>query len=150
MNSKGFTLVEILIVVVILGILAAIVIPSFNDASSESIHKNLLANLQTVRVQIQYYKVHHNDLYPGQTTDGGGVVAADFISSLTEKGGDGYGPYLDKMAKNPYVAVNANKTTVTCVNDDAATPTGSEGTAWWFNAATGDFRACDSVDHIGD
>ena len=35
-NNKGFTLVEILIVVVILGILAAIVIPQFTDASTQS------------------------------------------------------------------------------------------------------------------
>ena len=35
-KNKGFTLVEILIVVVILGILAAIVIPQFSDASTQS------------------------------------------------------------------------------------------------------------------
>ena len=32
-NNKGFTLVEILIVVIILGILAAIVIPQFTNAN---------------------------------------------------------------------------------------------------------------------
>ena len=34
--KSGFTLVEVLIVVVILGILAAVVIPQFSDASTEA------------------------------------------------------------------------------------------------------------------
>ncbi|MHC5165655.1 MAG: type IV pilin protein [Planctomycetota bacterium] len=42
-NKKGFTLVEILIVVVILGILAAIVIPQFTDASTQSKHSEVHA-----------------------------------------------------------------------------------------------------------
>ena len=54
--KSGFTLVEILIVVVILGILAAIVIPSFSNASSDAKLANLKSNLQTVRCQIQLYK----------------------------------------------------------------------------------------------
>jgi prepilin-type N-terminal cleavage/methylation domain-containing protein len=48
-SRKGFTLVEILIVVIILGILAAIVIPQFTQASTEARLSNLKTNLQTVR-----------------------------------------------------------------------------------------------------
>ena len=48
-NSKGFTLVEILIVVIILGILAAIVIPQFTNASSDARKNSLTSQLQTVR-----------------------------------------------------------------------------------------------------
>ncbi|MHC4292957.1 MAG: type IV pilin protein, partial [Planctomycetota bacterium] len=51
--KKGFTLVEILIVVVILGILAAIVIPQFTDASTEAKISSLRSDLQMMRSQIE-------------------------------------------------------------------------------------------------
>jgi general secretion pathway protein G len=63
--KSGFTLVEILIVVVILGILAAIVIPQFTEASTEAKTSRLCTDLQSVRSQIQLYKIEHNDNFPG-------------------------------------------------------------------------------------
>ena len=61
---KGFTLVEILIVVVILGILAAIVIPQFTDASTQSKLSSCRTTLQSMRSQIELYKIQHNDDAP--------------------------------------------------------------------------------------
>ena len=146
-NRKGFTLVEILIVVVILGVLAAIVIPSFSQASGDSNLTNLKANLQTVRTQIQLYKVQHSDLLPGQTTIGGNVTEADFLTAMTVSDGT-YGPYMGKFPVNIFESDAAKRSAITCVNDASASPSGSEGTGWWFNAANGEFRACDSADHI--
>ena len=54
--KKAFTLVEILIVVVILGILAAIVIPRFSDASHQARESALKDNVRFLRSQIQLYK----------------------------------------------------------------------------------------------
>ena len=62
--ARGFTLVEILIVVIILGILAAIVIPQFTNASTEARSSNVLSQLQTMRSQIELYKLQHNDVPP--------------------------------------------------------------------------------------
>ncbi len=142
---NGFTLVEVLIVVTILGILAAIVIPQFSQASAEARLNSLLGNLQTVRSQIQLYKVQHDDLLPGQAVIGGNVNAADFVDALMND--PTYGAYLQRFPVNLYITDPAQRDTVTCVNNAAATPTGAEGTGWWFNAANGDFRAC-SPDHI--
>jgi general secretion pathway protein G len=52
-----FTLIEILIVVVILGILAAIVIPQFTDASEEAQQASVRSQLQTIRGQIELFRV---------------------------------------------------------------------------------------------
>src|SRR5258706_7165682 len=60
-RKTGFTLVEILIVVIILGILPAIVIPQFTNASQDARERALLSQLQTLRSQIELYKLQHFD-----------------------------------------------------------------------------------------
>ncbi len=54
---KAFTLIEILIVVVILGILAAIVIPQFTDASDQANVASMKSQLQTMRSQIELFRI---------------------------------------------------------------------------------------------
>jgi general secretion pathway protein G len=63
-HRSGFTLVEILIVVLILGILAAIVIPKFANASAEAKRSSLLSSLNTTRGQIELYMLQHGDQPP--------------------------------------------------------------------------------------
>ncbi|MFZ9034459.1 MAG: type IV pilin protein, partial [Anaerohalosphaeraceae bacterium] len=67
-KNKGFTLVEILIVVVILGILAAIVIPQFTDASTQSKVSSCQTTLSSLRSQIELFKIQHNDTPPALAT----------------------------------------------------------------------------------
>ena len=142
----GFTLVEILVVVVILGILAAIVIPRLSQASSEARLNATLGNLQTVRSQIELYKVQHKDLLPGQLVAGGPVSEAKFIDAMTNDAK--YGAYVRKIPANLCMSDVANRDVIRCVNGVGLSPAGNEGTGWWFNAANGDFRACDSATMI--
>jgi general secretion pathway protein G len=53
---KAFTLVEILIVVVILGILAAIVVPQFTNATQDSQAGNIQTQLSTINTQIELFR----------------------------------------------------------------------------------------------
>ena len=60
---KAFTLVEILIVVVILGILAAIVVPQFTSATQDSQAGNIKSQMGTLQRQIELYYAKYNT-YP--------------------------------------------------------------------------------------
>ena len=143
--KSGFTLVEILIVVVILGILAAIVIPQFTEASTEAKTSSLCTDLQTVRSQIELYKVQHNDLLPGATS---GVTFEQALTQKTDISGaiaaaGAYGPYLQKIPTNQF-----NDSNVVATGIAATVPIVSDGSAgWYFNTDTAAFNACDSAAH---
>jgi general secretion pathway protein G len=138
--NGGFTLVEILIVVIILGILAAIVIPQFTQASTQAREANLKTNLQTVRSQLLLYKVQHLESYPGalfttqmtQYTDISGGVATSRDATHT------FGPYIQSIPVNPISNVNTLRI-VTGATTVFAAPTTDGG--WWFNSTTGGFQA---------
>ena len=66
--AHGFTFVEILIVVVILGIFPGIVIPQFTSASETAKSSNMVSQLQTIRSQIELYQIQHNGNYPQLAT----------------------------------------------------------------------------------
>ena len=108
-RKSGFTLVEILIVVIILGILAAIVIPQFTNASTDARKASLVSQLQTLRSQIQLFKLQHNDVLPD-------LVANQWNQMMSKTNLQGtvdttalglFGPYLESQPINP---LNGNKT----------------------------------------
>ncbi|MFA6141784.1 MAG: prepilin-type N-terminal cleavage/methylation domain-containing protein [Candidatus Omnitrophota bacterium] len=57
MNRKGFTLVEIMIVVAIIGLLAAIAIPNFVRARTRAQQEACIANLKQIEGAIQVWAV---------------------------------------------------------------------------------------------
>lgn len=63
-TRRGFTLVEILIVVVILGILAAIIVPQMSSATQEASVKTTYSELQKVRRHVLMYKARHANRLP--------------------------------------------------------------------------------------
>jgi len=135
--KRGFTLVEILIVVVILGILAAIVVPQFTQASTEAKLNSLCSNLQSLRSQIELYKVQHNDTPPYlaafedqmiYTTDVNGNVNG---TSKARTGAFQYGPYLERVPANPFN------------NDPNVVDWTVTGSGWQYEDTTGEIRAGD-------
>ena len=149
-KRNGFTLVEILIVVVILGILAAIVIPQFSDASEQANLSSLTSNLQTVRSQIQLYKIQHNGALPGAGTASftAALTGVTSIAGATVAVGTSgaVGPYLQAIPKNPYISDNTINNVVTTGTTNPTTASTTAG--WFFNTSTGSFLAVDSVDHL--
>jgi general secretion pathway protein G len=131
---SGFTLVEILIVVIILGILAAIVIPQFSDASTQARESSLRSDLQTMRSQIELYDIQHLDNLPGAGT-------ATFVQAMTGQTdvagavGTGFGPYVLAIPTNP---INSLAT----VRVEAVATTAGAGThGWTFNSVSGIFES---------
>src|SRR4029450_2826158 len=115
-SRKGFTLIEILIVVIILGILAAIVIPQFTNASKEAKLSSLVTMVQSLRSQIALFKLQHNDRLPGANPvvdSGGTFVPATFWAQMTlfsdlaggtvaaKDATHVYGPYMQSTPVNP-------------------------------------------------
>jgi prepilin-type N-terminal cleavage/methylation domain-containing protein len=125
-RANAFTLVEILIVVVILGILAAIVIPQFTKASESAVRSTLKSQLQTIVSQIELYRVRNRGVYPtlgtGQSDGGWGVL-------ITES-------YLKEPPLNSYVGLTDLETgddTAMSVDRDSATygwATDGSGNVW--------------------
>ena len=146
--KRGFTLVEILIVVVILGILAAIVIPQFTQASTEAKTNSLCSDLQTLRSQIELYKVQHNDTVPAAADFNTVMIYCTDIDGNINGGGTKvrdatyeFGPYLERIPENPF----SNDASVGAVANQAAAGGGDNG--WDYVEATGEIYAGDSVEH---
>ena len=130
---RGFTLIEILIVVIILGILAAIVIPQFSSASNDARLSSLQSTVQTLRSQVALYRLQHNDHLPGAGT-GTAFTSDQFWTDLTTQtdatgatyaagaATGPFGPYMQDVPKN---ALN----TSTVVINSTTTPGGTVA-AW--------------------
>ncbi len=150
LKAKGFTLVEILIVVVILGILAAIVIPQFTSASEAAKASSLVTQLQSIRSQIELYQIQHNGDYPGVNAAGTGLISsANFWSDLTGKTnvagvaattGTTYGPYLQKPVINPFTdsSLVVGNNIATGIPNNAG---GSDANGFIYNPTTGQIKA---------
>ncbi len=63
-STKGFTLVELLIVAIMLAILAAIIVPQFASTTTEAEESALKSNLAGMRAAIDLYRQQHGE-YPG-------------------------------------------------------------------------------------
>ncbi len=112
---RAFTLVEILIVVVILGIIAAIVLPQFSNASQMARESSIKDDLRYLRTQIGVFKAQHEDMPPGypngsrtETPDEETFVRhmtgyTDVKCAYNASASPSYpfGPYLSNIPANP-------------------------------------------------
>ena len=149
-GQKGFTLVELLVVVVILGVLAGVVIPSFTGTTEDARGAQLGANLVLLRDAIELYYHQHNGTYPGAHSHLNGnpvenpVQAANaFLEQLTTFSDvDGktsetkdstflFGPYIKTgIPKNPFNDENGVTCDIVETDITAVASNTDDGTGW--------------------
>jgi general secretion pathway protein G len=123
-KHTGFTLIELVVVVMILGILAAVAAPKLLGTSSTAADNGLKETLGVVRDAIERYAAEHGGALPG--TD-----EATFKAALV--------PYLRVFPKSP-IATGTNADAVAIApTAGTTTPTGAQ--AWMYNKADGTFIA---------
>ncbi len=72
--KKGFTLVEVLLVVVILGLLAMVAIPRFVQSGTTAKANTCQANVSLLNSQIELYAVTHDNTYPADQAEFGALI----------------------------------------------------------------------------
>lgn len=96
--SRGFTLIEILVVVVILGILAAIVVPRVMERPGEARVTRAKQDIQGVVTALSLYKLD-NFVYPAGEQGLDALVAKP---AGQPEAPNWKGPYLDRVPKDPW------------------------------------------------
>ena len=166
-EQAGFTLIEMLIVVILLGILAMLIIHQISVSTADANMNTLQTNLASMRNAIELYYHQHNEVYPGAVSEADGTTAttnltapAAFLAQLTQYtdingqtsttkvGNFIYGPYLKStvLPTNPFnnladIACDVGVTDIT--NRTLIAPE----TEWAFHPATGVFFANDAGGH---
>ena len=147
MNKRAFSLIELVIVVAILGIIAALAIPKLQGntiAAKEAAAKDMLF---TLRTQIELYKIDHGGTAPGYMGPiqapvttlknqfvGTSKATGAAVSATIATGDYPYGPYLGDMPKNPF----NNKDNIKYVtNGTAFTTAADDSSGWLYTKETG-------------
>ncbi len=157
-KERGFTLVELLIVVIILAILAGIVIPQFAASTDDANSAAYETNLANLRAVMELYRQQHGE-YPGALVAGaatcvngtnqtGAVGSAALLHQLTmytDQDGSActgfdsttfrFGPYLrEGVPVNPLGSNN----TVTVVSTGVLGLSSGGTGGWRFDTVTGE------------
>ena len=144
-RPSGFTIVELLIVIVVIGILAAIVIVAFNGVQERSRLASMQSDLQSINKAIMMYHADEGH-YPYMGTTGGNVTGATLnISGLVPEymakmpripsGAGGYYAYIWSANGADYKLVRLVNTNETLPASEAALPnkdTTRSGRGWGY------------------
>ena len=134
MKKRGFSVAELLIVVAILGIMAAIVIPQFQSQSTRAKGAVAKDSLRILRGAIELYTAQHGGIPPGYKDDDPQTppTSAIFYDQLVVGR-----VYLVKIPKNPF----NNLRNIKMIGNNEAFPQDAVGGyAWVYQAATKTIR----------
>jgi len=160
-TARAFTLIEILVVVVLLGILALVILPMVSGSVISARESAVAHDLHMLRRYVLIYKSQHREVAPGYP-DGDTTQAPTeetFIDQLTLSSNTSgqtapvgtadfpRGPYLMKIPVNP---LNHKDTVQVLADGDAFPANGDDSHGWIYKAATSEVRAdCGGADQGG-
>jgi general secretion pathway protein G len=136
----GFSLIELLIVLTMLALIAAIAVPRLVDASQGAKESVLATDLQMLRRQIQVYKMQHGSRGP-HLDQKGNVDKANLSARLTGRTdpdgrldpGGSCGPYMKEWPTNPFS--DSAVAGMVLFGTDTAPPR-NDTTGWYYNIDT--------------
>lgn len=145
-RHQAFSLVELVIVVVIIGMISAIAVPRVTDAASGTRDAALRGNLATLRGAIDLYTAEHGGTWPG--ADGLAQSLIDQLAKKTDTNGNIgttpglhiFGPYL--RSGFPPLPLGTNSGGQGVIMTDVANLTAEiddvdETTGWVYNYEIG-------------
>ncbi len=97
MKEKGYTLVELMTVIVIIGILVVIAVPVYSDVSANSREKADLANIRAIEDSIETYLAENSGKYSNLTLAADGAIGGTGVTV-----GNLVPDYLTEMPKYPF------------------------------------------------
>ncbi|WP_162613325.1 prepilin-type N-terminal cleavage/methylation domain-containing protein [Gemmiger sp. An50] len=84
-NKKGFTLVELMVVVAILGILVAVAVPVYNNVTDEAKRNTCDSNVRTIESAIMTYEISHDPIAASTTNTGlKGYLVPNYLEEMPQ------------------------------------------------------------------
>ena len=137
-HRRGFSLIELVIVVVILGLISAMAIPRMTRGAGNAGRATLKGDLAVLRGAIELYRAEHEGGFPSATTIASQLTSFTKIDGTDPQttadvaAGRVYGPYMSKI---PPLPVGAKKGKTGIDTADGAT------VGWIYTAASGTIAA---------